>query len=214
MSAEQKVTPLTIGLTGGIATGKSTVADMFSELGAEVIDTDVIARGVVRHGQPALTEIRKTFGADVIAADGSLDRKAMRGIVFASDEKRRILESILHPRIREEAMNQAAVASGPYLIIVVPLLVDSPLRSGMDRILVVDCCEEVQFARLLDRDAESSDQAQRMIDAQASRQERLSIADDVIQNDGDLQDTRQQVELLHSSYRTLAQEQSATAPPG
>ncbi len=201
--------PLSVGLTGGIASGKSTVADMFGELGVTVIDTDVIARDIVKPGQPALTEIRKTFGTEVITADGSLNRKAMRGIVFAEPEKRKILESILHPRIREEAMQQAAAATGPYQIVVVPLLVESPMRSSMDRILVVDCSEETQLARLLERDAESSAQAQRMIDAQASRTERLAIADDNIQNEGNLEETRHQVELLHSQYLVLTQKHSA-----
>ncbi|NOX69300.1 MAG: dephospho-CoA kinase [Gammaproteobacteria bacterium] len=200
--------PLSIGLTGGIASGKSTVADMFSDLGATVIDTDVIARDVVKPGQPALDEIRKTFGAEVIAADGRLNREKMRSIVFADAGKRKILESILHPRIREEATNQAIAASGPYRIIVVPLLVESPMRSNMDRILVVDCSEESQLTRLLSRDAESTEQAQRMIAAQSSRDERLAIADDIVQNEGDLEATRRQVEVLHSRYLTLAQGQS------
>ena len=200
---------LSVGLTGGIASGKSTVADMFAELGATIIDTDVIAREIVQPGQPALTEIRETFGAEVITADGNLDRKAMRSIVFAEPEKRINLESILHPRIREEAMNQATAATGPYQIIVVPLLVESPMRSSMDRILVVDCSEKTQLARLLERDAEFPAQAQRMIDAQASRTERLSIADDIIQNEGNLEETRHQVESLHSRYLVLAQKHSA-----
>ena len=200
--------PLSVGLTGGIASGKSTVADMFGELGVIVIDTDVIARDIVNPGQPALAEIGETFGAEVITADGSLDRKVMRSIVFAEPGKRKILESILHPRIREEAANQAAAATGPYQIIVVPLLVDSPMRSNMDRILVVDCGEQTQLARLLERDAETAAQAQRMMDAQASRTERLAIADDIIQNEGRLAETRHQVEALHSHYLTLAQERS------
>lgn len=201
--------PLSVGLTGGIASGKSTVADIFAELGATVIDTDVIARDIVKPGQPALTEIHEKFGAEVIAANGSLDRQVMRSIVFAEPKKRKILESILHPRIREETMSQAATASGPYQIIVVPLLVESPMRSSMDRILVVDCSEETQLDRLLERDAESTPQAQRMIDAQASRTERLAIADDIIQNEGNLDETRLQVELLHSQYLVLAQRHSA-----
>ncbi len=201
--------PLSVGLTGGIASGKSTVADMFSDLGAAVIDTDVIARDIVKPGQPALTEIREKFGAEVIATDGSLNRKVMRSVVFAAPKKRQLLESILHPRIREETMIQAATAPGPYQIIVVPLLVQSPLRASMDRVLVVDCSEKTQHARLLERDAESSAQAQRMIDAQASRSERLAIADDIIQNEGKLAETRHQVEALHCHYLTLAQERSA-----
>jgi dephospho-CoA kinase len=200
MSTDSTKQRLSIGLTGGIASGKSTVADMFADMGATVIDTDLIARDVVKTGQPALDEIWENFGAEAFAADGSLDRKAMRSIIFSDQTKRHLLESILHPRIRQEAVNQAARAEGPYQIIVVPLLVESPLRAGMDRIIVVDCDEKVQLTRLLDRDAESRQQAQRIIDAQASRADRLAIADDVIQNNGDLENTRQQVEVLHSRY--------------
>ena len=153
--------PLRIGLTGGIASGKSTVADMFADLGVPVIDTDVIAREVVRPGQPALDEIREAFGAGVIAADGTLDRPAMRSIVFGDDAARRRLESILHPRIGKATREQAAAAGGPYQVIVVPLLVESSLRGFVDRVLVVDCDEDTQVSRLLARDAESEDQARR-----------------------------------------------------
>jgi dephospho-CoA kinase len=177
---------------------------MFSYLGATVIDTDVIARAIVEPGQPALREIRKEFGSSVFGADGSLDRKSMRAIVFADDRKRQLLESILHPRIQEEVTRQAASDQGPYRIVVVPLLVGSPMQGAMERILVVDCSEKVQLERLLDRDSESIDQAQRMIDAQASREQRLAIADDVISSDVSLEQTRKQVENLHSRYLDLA----------
>jgi len=200
MAANNATARLSIGLTGGIASGKSTVADMFADLGATIIDTDLIAREVVEPGRPALDEIRKAFGDDVFTGNGSLDRKAMRAIIFADPTKRQLLESILHPRIRQEASDQAARAKGPYQIVVVPLLVESPMRTSMDRIVVVDCDEKVQLARLLARDAESPEQAQRIIDAQASRADRLAIADDVITNDGDLDETRQQVEWLHARY--------------
>ena len=193
-------TPLRIGLTGGIASGKSTVADMFADLGVPVIDTDVIAREVVRPGQPALDEIREAFGAGVIAADGTLDRPAMRSIVFGDDAARRRLESILHPRIGRETREQADAAGGPYQVIVVPLLVESSLRRFVDRVLVVDCDESTQVARLLARDAESEHQARRMLAAQSSRAERLAIADDVVTNDGSLEDTREQVLALHRRY--------------
>jgi dephospho-CoA kinase len=196
--------PLRIGLTGGIASGKSTVADMFAELGVPVIDTDVIAREVVEPGQPALEEIRDSFGKEVIADDGSLDRAAMRRRVFADDNARRRLEAILHPRIRESAMQQADLAGGAYQLIVVPLLVESPMRQAMDRILVVDCDVDVQVARLLERDAETEDQARRIIGAQASREQRLAIADEVIRNDGPISETRRQVERLHSHYLQLS----------
>ena len=195
--------PLRIGLTGGIASGKSTVADLFAELGVPIIDTDLIAREVVEPGRPALDEIRETFGPSAIDADGRLDRNAMRAIVFADDAKRRTLEGILHPRIRAEAARQAALATGPYHIVVVPLLAESPMRAEMDRILVVDCSVATQLERLLARDAGSRDQAERMIAAQATREERLAIADDVIENDGDLADTRRQVADLHAHYLSL-----------
>lgn len=200
----QTAEPLLVGLTGGIASGKSTVADMFAELGVAVVDTDVIAREVVEPGEPALDEIRDTFGSDVFATDGTLDRRALRRRVFASDEDRRRLESILHPRIRESAMARAQEATGPYRIVVVPLLAESPIRHAMGRVLVVDVPETLQLERLLARDAEDEDQARRMIATQASRKERLAIADDVIDNAGDLAATRRQVAELHGRYVALA----------
>jgi dephospho-CoA kinase len=192
--------PLRIGLTGGIASGKSTVADMFADLGVAVIDTDVIAREVVEPGQPALAEIRAAFGDGVIAADGTLDRAAMRATVFGDVGARRRLEAILHPRIGEATRTQADAAGGPYQVIVVPLLVESSLRHFVDRILVVDCDEEIQVARLLARDAESEIQARRMLAAQSSRDARLAIADDVITNEDSLDATRDQVLALHQRY--------------
>jgi len=196
-------TPLRIGLTGGIASGKSTIAELFAELGAVVVDTDVIAREVVMPGQPGLSEVRQAFGESVIGDDGMLDRAALRQLVFADDDRRKQLEAILHPRIQEEAVRQADAASGAYQIIVVPLLAESPLKSFVDRILVVDCDEETQMRRLLERDAESEDQAQRILAAQASRKERLTIADDVIMNDDSLDAARSQVAALHNFYLSL-----------
>lgn len=193
-----------IGLTGGIASGKSTVADFFAALGVPIVDTDVIARDVVEPGMPALDEIRDAFGDDVINDDGSLDRARLRKIVFADAARRMQLESILHPRIRDAAFQQATLASGPYVIIVVPLLFESPMKNAMDRILVVDCSEETQLRRLTERDNESAEQAQRIIAAQASRTERLSIADDVISNDESLTSTRDAVRSLHDYYLSLA----------
>ncbi|MGB5739425.1 MAG: dephospho-CoA kinase [Woeseia sp.] len=196
--------PLRIGLTGGIASGKSTVAEMFAELDVPVIDTDIIAREVVEPGQPALAEIRERFGATVLDAAGRLDRAAMRKIVFAEPDKRRELEEILHPRIRRETERQALAKGGEYQLIVVPLLVESPMRDSMDRVLVVDVPEPVQLARLLARDAENAAQAEAMIAAQASRAARLAIADDIISNDGSLESTRRQVQRLDRQYRKLA----------
>ena len=192
--------PLRIGLTGGIASGKSTVADLFAEHDVPIIDTDVIARQLVQPGMPALDEIRTAFGDDVFDSQGQLDRACMREVVFSDASRREQLESILHPRIRDEAIAQSGATDGPYQIIVVPLLVESPMRDLMDRVLVVDCDEETQLNRLLARDAENQDQARRILAAQASRADRLGIADDVISNDGDLETTRQQVDALHEKY--------------
>lgn len=198
------VPPLRIGLTGGIASGKSAVANMFGELGAAIIDTDVIAREVVEPGEPALDDIRHEFGDDFIDDDGRLDRPAMRRIIFADDDARTRLESILHPRIRKAALAQADTAGGDYQIIVVPLLVESPLKAFVDRIVVVDCDENTQIRRLMARDAESEGQARRILAAQASRDERLAIADDVVRNDGELSATLEQVQALHRKYLRLA----------
>ena len=192
--------PLRIGLTGGIASGKSTVANLFAEHGVPIIDTDVIARQLVQPGMPALDEIREAFGDGVFDSQGQLDRARMREVVFSDVSRREQLESILHPRIRDEAIAQSGATDGPYQIIVVPLLVESPMRQFMDRVLVVDCDEETQISRLLSRDTENEDQARRILAAQASRTDRLSLADDVISNDGDLEKTRQQVDALHEKY--------------
>lgn len=205
--------PLRIGLTGGIASGKSTVADMFAELGATIIDTDVIAREVVAPGQPALDEIAAAFGESIIDDDGYLNRGALRKLVFADDAARQRLEAIVHPRIQDETRRQSGQAEaasrlanqarGHYQIIVVPLLIKSNLKDLVDRVLVVDCDEETQIRRLTARDAESEDQARRMLGAQSSREERLAIADDVIQNDDNLAKTLDQVTALHEIYRSL-----------
>ena len=205
MTRPTEQSPLRIGLTGGIASGKSAVADSFSELGVPVIDTDVIARDMVQPGQPALDEIRDRFGENMINAAGSLDRAAMRKEVFSDEHARLDLEAILHPRIGAEVRRQADAAGGAYQIIVVPLLVGSPLAQFVDRILVVDCETDTQMQRLLERDAESIEQAKRILAAQASREDRLAIADDVINNDHSLGHLRDQVIDLDQSYRRLAQ---------
>ena len=198
--------PLRVALTGGIASGKSTVADMFEGLGATIIDTDIIAREVVAPGEPALDAIRHEFGDGVFDADGALDRAQLRRIVFADDDARERLEAILHPIIRERTMAQAASAGGEYQVIVVPLLVESPLRDFADRIVVVDCDEKAQIRRLMARDAESEGQARRILAAQSSREQRLAIADDIVSNDGELTATLAQVEKLHQRYRALARQ--------
>lgn len=200
--------PLRIGLTGGIASGKSTVADMFAALNVPIIDTDLIAREIVAPGEPALDEIRHEFGDSVFDDEGNLDRSAMRQIIFNDRDARKRLESITHPRIQAVAYEQAARAGGHYQIIVVPLLTESPIRDFVDRILVVDCDEKTQIRRLVARDNESEGQARRMLAAQASRDERLEIADDVVRNDGDLEATLQQVQTLHHRYLAMASAES------
>lgn len=155
-------------------------------------------------GQPALDQIRDAFGAQVISADGSLDRRAMRRLVFDDDDKRSRLEALLHPRIRDLVVARAAAVTEPYVLIVVPLMVESPMRDFMDRILVVDCSEDTQLARLLARDAESEERGRRIMATQATRKERLAIADDVIVNDGALAATGAAVRVLHERYLDLA----------
>ena len=209
MSKAGKKPPFRIGLTGGIASGKSTVADMFSDLGIAIIDTDIIAREIVESGQPALEDIRDRFGEGVIDAAGNLLRRALRKIVFDDEQARLDLESILHPRIGAEVKRQADAADGPYQIIVVPLLVGSVLLKFVDRVLVVDCDEDVQIQRLLQRDAETVEQAKKILSAQASRGERLEIADDVVRNDGALRDSKRQVADLNQYYRQLAAQRDA-----
>jgi dephospho-CoA kinase len=195
---------LRIGLTGGIASGKSTVADFFSDHSVPVIDTDIIARKLVEPNKLALDEIRSTFGNKIFDSKGRLDRRFLRELVFSDASRRRDLESILHPKIRAEIAAQSEAAGGPYQIIIVPLLVESPMQKFMDRILVVDCDENIQLKRLLMRDSEDENQAHHIMAAQASRKERLAIADDIISNNDSLTGTRNQVDNLHSEYLSLA----------
>lgn len=196
--------PLRIGLTGGIASGKSAAADMFAALGVPVIDTDVIAREIVAPGQPGLAAVVQEFGAGCLRADGSLDRETMRDKVFAEQETRKRLETILHPLIRAATISAMQAEGGSYQIIVVPLLVETNFASLVDRILVIDCPPEVQVARLAARDNETPETARAMLSAQATRAERLAIADDVIVNAGTRTDLQEAVNALHERYLKLA----------
>jgi dephospho-CoA kinase len=195
---------LRIGLTGGIASGKSAVADAFARRGVPVVDTDVIAREVVEPGRPALAAVVAAFGAEVLGPDGRLDRRSLRRRVFSAPELRRRLESILHPAIRAEMQRQAGATAGPYVVIAIPLLVENGLQSQVDRVLVVDCPPEVQLARLLARDGETPEGARAILAAQATRDERLAAADDVLVNDGSLADLDARVDALHRRYAALA----------
>ena len=196
--------PFRVALTGGIASGKSTVADLFAALGVPVIDTDVIARQVVEPGQPALAKISATFGPDVLDADGRLDRRRMRERIFADHGAKRRLEAILHPAIRAEMEQQSMAAQGPYQVLVIPLLTEGGRRDHVDRVLLVDVPEELQIQRLMMRDGVSHEQAQASLNAQATRAQRLALADDVIRNTGRVDDLRAQVAELHGKYLRLA----------
>lgn len=200
-----------VGLTGGIASGKSTVAKLFAALGVPLIDTDVLAREIVAPGQPVLQQIARRFGADVLAADGSLDRAALRARVFADPAERKALEALTHPAIRALVEERAALAGGEYQMHVIPLLVETDGRSRVDRVLVVDCSEELQIRRLQARDGATIEQARAILTAQVTRTARLSVADDVIANDGELGALRDAVETLHARYLSLARSRTRQA---
>jgi dephospho-CoA kinase len=195
---------LRIGLTGGVASGKTTVAKLFADAGAVVIDTDVIAREVVEPGEPALAALVEALGNDILGAEGRLDRARLRRRLFGDEALRRRVESILHPAILAELARQSADAGGPYQLHVIPLLVESDLAGIVDRVLVVDCPVERQIERLMQRDGETREGAGAMLAAQVPRQTRLAAADDVIVNDGTLADLDVRVAHLDRKYRDLA----------
>jgi len=196
--------PLRIGLTGGIASGKTAVSDLFKQLGVPVIDTDVIAREVVMPGQPALQDIAARFGASMIQADGQLDRNKLREIVFSNNELRESLEAILHPRIRQNTLEQADQVDAPYLIIVVPLLFETDFHTLVDRTLVVHTPSEVQKARLISRDGASELLADQIIASQLDTDERISRADDAIENAGSFAELEAKVQQLHNKYLSIS----------
>jgi len=191
---------LVVALTGGIGSGKTTVSQLFESLGTPIIDTDIIARQLVTPGKPALIEISTQFGQEVLSTDGTLNRAILRQVIFQDIEKKRLLESILHPLIRQEMTRQIAALSTTYCIVVIPLLVESKQMEIADRILVIDTPESTQLARVSARDNQTEKEVTAVISAQASRDARLSIADDVIHNDGSLDKLKQQVESLHQKY--------------
>ena len=204
MSAGTDVPPFRVALTGGIASGKTTVADLFAALGVPVIDTDVIAREVVEPGQPALAQVIETFGPDVLGSDGRLDRRRLRERIFADPAAKRRLEAILHPAIRAEMERQSRAADGPYQVLVIPLLTEGKRRDHVDRVLLVDVPEELQIQRLMERDGVSQEQAQASLNAQATRAERLAMADDIVRNTERPDDLREAVDGLHAKYLRLA----------
>lgn len=207
MSTPVRRGKLCVGLTGGIASGKTTVADLLGQLGANVVDTDEIAREVVMPGKAGLAAIVHAFGADILDESGALDRSQMRRRVFADPKARRRLESILHPLIREEMWRRVDKSENRVQILVIPLLVESGLAALVDRVLVVDCPRQVQLQRLLQRDGETPEQAERILAAQASREARLAVADDVIDNSGSLAHLQQATADIYQRYH-----QHATRP--
>lgn len=201
--------PYVVGLTGGIGSGKSTIADEFARLGVAIVDADAIAHSLTAPGGSAIAAIREAFGDTFIAADGSMDRAAMRERVFGRPEERARLEAILHPLVRSESARQVHACTSTYCMLMVPLLVeasrhDPAWRDRFDRILVVDCREETQIARVMSRNGFGEAAVRRIMAAQASRAERLAHADDVIENDGPREGLAARVAPFHESYLAQA----------
>lgn len=191
---------LVIGLSGGIGSGKTTVTDLFADLGVEIIDADVIARQVVEPGTPALGQIIDKFGEDIIGKEGRLDRAKLRQLIFQQPALKNWLNGLLHPVIRQKMQRLTREASSPYCILSVPLLFENQLNKSVDRVLIVDVSEQAQLARTVGRDGVDEKQVKAIMASQASRAERLTIADDVINNNGDEAALVGQVQRLHSDY--------------
>lgn len=198
-----------VAITGGIGSGKTTIANQFAALGIEVVDADVIAREVVEPGTPALAAIVSHFGSDILNAQGELDRRALRERIFNHQEEKLWLNALLHPLIRQEMLRQCAAASSPYCLLVVPLLVENRLTGLADRVLVIDVDEETQIERTCRRDGVSRAQAEAILASQASRAERLAAADDVLDNQSGTSETIQaRILALHETYLAFASQQA------
>ena len=194
-----------VGLTGGIGCGKTAATDAFAELGAGIVDTDVISRELTAAGGGAMDRIAAEFGPEYVLADGSLDRARMRALVFADAGAKRRLEAILHPLIRDETRRLIAVSQAPYVVLVVPLLLETgSYRDLTDRVLVVDCDEAVQVARVMTRSGLAEEEVKRIMSAQITRADRLARADDVLANDADINTLRARVARLHEKYLSEA----------
>lgn len=204
-----------VGITGGIGSGKTTVSSLFADLGVTIIDADIASRTIVEPGQPALTEIQQCFGSEIINQDGSLNRAALRDIVFADPAQREKLEAITHPAIRRHMLAELNQCNDPYAILVLPLLIDTGQWEMMiDRVLVVDIDEHTQLERVMQRDGLSEQQVNQIFDAQISREERLSAADDIIINNHGLEHLRQEVAHYHGIYSITATEGEEAIPEG
>ena len=196
---------LRIGLTGGIASGKSTVAQRFVDLGVPVIDADEAARAVVEPGTPGLAQVIERFGNGIADESGHLNRRALRDLIFSHPHSRRELEAILHPLIRADMEKSVERAVGPYVVMAIPLLVEGGSHDRVDRILVVDVDEAIQLQRVMARDGSTLEQARAILASQASRSARMAAADDVLLNSGTVTDLRQGVDRLHERYLRLAE---------
>ena len=197
---------LRIGLTGGIGSGKSAASDHFAKLGAEVIDTDLLSRELVVPGQPAFDDIVDTFGDSVLTESGELNRKHLRDRIFADPEARKHLENILHPRIRGAMLEHARHSQAPYVVFVIPLLIETGQQALVDRVLVIDLSERLQRQRVAARDGLDERQIEQILAAQASREQRLRAANDVICNDGGLAELQRQIDDLHRKYLRQSQD--------
>lgn len=195
-----------VALSGGIASGKSTVANLFAQLGVPIIDADIIARQVVEKGSIALNKITDYFGHTVLQPNGELDRAQLRNIVFNQPDQLLWLNNLLHPIIRQETEKQLQVATAPYVLWVVPLLIENQLQNKPDRILIVDVNDDMQIERLKKRDKIDENLAKKMLSSQVSNQVRLSYADDVIHNNLSYEDLQSQVSLLHEKYLALSKD--------
>ncbi|HWI15640.1 MAG TPA: dephospho-CoA kinase [Burkholderiales bacterium] len=194
-----------VGLTGGIGSGKSSAADEFAALGAALVDSDAISHELTRAGGAAIAALREEFGADYITPEGALDRSRMRALVFADAHAKRRLEAVLHPLIRQETTKRIATAHAPYVVLVVPLLLETgAYRELVQRIVVVDCSEATQIARVMARSGLAENEVRAIMATQISRADRLARADDVIRNDGDRAALREQVRALHQRYLAFA----------
>ncbi|MGB0834441.1 MAG: dephospho-CoA kinase [Psychrobium sp.] len=199
---------LIIGLTGGIASGKTTVADMFATLGVDLVDADIVAREVVAVGTPALIEIEQHFGTSVIQENGELDRAALRNIIFNDENEKQWLNNLLHPLIRKTILSQLNNCRSPYCILVAPLLLENNMQSMVNRVLVVDVDVETQISRTIARDGSSHEQAHAIIASQIDREQRLKNADYVIKNTGMINKLTNDVKKLHHEYSKIAQDGS------
>jgi dephospho-CoA kinase len=203
---------LVVSLTGGIGSGKTAVSNAFAERGVPIIDTDLLARELVAPGQPALGEIVAAFGPVCLDFNGTLNRQYLRQVVFSVPEQRERLQQILHPRIRITVKQRIAQLEAPYCIVVVPLLVESGMTDLAQRILVVDTAESNQIRRVMTRDSVDLEHARRIVATQATREQRLAVADDVIENEEDLTTLDSAVEALHMTYLAISSEGNGTLP--